>query len=597
MEKIKMLVIAPYEGLKEVVNNVAKKNSKFEITAVVGNLETGVNAVLNAAEQSYDMIMSRGGTTEVIEKSTLIPVINIDISGNDFSRTIAFTKNISKKSAVVGFSKITTGAFAARELLKSNIDIFTINSEQELVKKLEELRKSDYRVVVGDVITIEYANKMGFHGVLLTSGEESVRKAFEQAEKIYEYTKKYKTRCLFLEQLLMNNDQYILVFKTSHEIVYNTLNEQDSQFLKYQLLSSIENIVSTGCQQLLFHNEKYLYMAIGKLIEHVNNETYIVFYINKSSSFKFSNKAITIKNIYYASSYPTRSLGPYSEYLKETLKKVKDFYDQDDPILIFGEVGTGKDALAIAMCMMNEKKSGPMITIDCETIDHEDLVTIKEIREKLFKETNSATIYFRKLNHLSIENQKTLYSILISEGFMHNFRIISSISESLDVMMNQNRFHGKLGKLLGENRIYVPSLRERTEDIRDLTSYYINEANTKYGKQVVALDDKSIDMLINFHWVSNVEQLRRVIYHLVMFSDGAYIRSDDTKRILEEEQAIGAQENTLPWDLNKTLDQIAVDVIRAVIEQEKGNLSRTSKRLGISRSTIWRKLNENEKEL
>ena len=103
-KKTKVLLIAPYEGLKEAVLGVLPQyQDKLELTMSLGDLTSGVQQAQTAQTQGYDVIISRGGTAELIARNVPLPVINIEISGYDYLRAIKLAENIRGRKAFVGF--------------------------------------------------------------------------------------------------------------------------------------------------------------------------------------------------------------------------------------------------------------------------------------------------------------------------------------------------------------------------------------------------------------------------------------------------------------------------------------------------------------
>ncbi|NLN41389.1 MAG: hypothetical protein GX160_05270 [Clostridiales bacterium] len=142
--------------------------------------------------------------------------------------------------------------------------------------------------------------------------------------------------------------------------------------------------------------------------------------------------------------------------------------------------------------------------------------------------------------------------------------------------------------------IVVPELNQRREDIPNLISLYISEYNSLYGKQVIGLEDDAKALLQDFNWVGNIDQLKRVVQELVVLAETSYIDYDTVKNVLKDEVPHSETPRVYNINLNNTLDKITSDIIGIVLKEENYNQSRASKRLGISRSTLWRKLKENQ---
>nr|MBQ4320178.1 PrpR N-terminal domain-containing protein [Clostridia bacterium] len=142
--KIRILLVAPYSGLAEAVNAAVSSSDRFEVTSVAGDLGEGVEAARAVISDGFDVIMSRGGTAELLEAEFSIPVVNIDVSGYDFVRVIKLAQGTSGKTAIVGFSKITDGASVVCELLRADLKIFTVTDENQVGKTVDTLARDGY---------------------------------------------------------------------------------------------------------------------------------------------------------------------------------------------------------------------------------------------------------------------------------------------------------------------------------------------------------------------------------------------------------------------------------------------------------------------
>lgn len=109
-EKIRVLGIAPYEGMCTAMKNVAEDHPQLHLDAFVGDLDAGVELVRRYEPEGYDVIVSRGGTAEMIARITELPVVSIPISVYDILRAIKMAENYSKLYAIVGFPTITEPA-------------------------------------------------------------------------------------------------------------------------------------------------------------------------------------------------------------------------------------------------------------------------------------------------------------------------------------------------------------------------------------------------------------------------------------------------------------------------------------------------------
>lgn len=182
MRPIRILGIAPYEGIASLMQQAAESRSDLQIDIHVGNLTAGAEiAVTQTAHQAYDVILSRGGTAESIRQATDLKVVDIPLSVYDILRSIKLAENHNCKYAVIGFPAITRNATFLCEVLRYNVDIYTIHDQAEARTILQGLESSGCQMVLCDVVTNSLAQEYGIPALLITSGLESVEDALNTA--------------------------------------------------------------------------------------------------------------------------------------------------------------------------------------------------------------------------------------------------------------------------------------------------------------------------------------------------------------------------------------------------------------------------------
>lgn len=191
MDKVKIVAIVPYEALREDMIIASKAFDGVKIEVVVGTMDSGLKFAVEAEKAGYDIIISRGGTGEMIEEFVSLPVVNIPVSSFDYIELVEQART-SGKTAVIGYANVTENAHAVKILSNSKLDIFTIMDPKEISPLLETLKGQGFEVIIGDVVTIELAIILGMKGILMKSGIESARKSIAEAIKINSYIKRSK---------------------------------------------------------------------------------------------------------------------------------------------------------------------------------------------------------------------------------------------------------------------------------------------------------------------------------------------------------------------------------------------------------------------
>lgn len=187
MEKtIEVLAILPYTELARQVEKEAGSFKHLKVTCRIGNLDQGVQAAREElGKKAYDIILSRGGTAELLRKHIKnVCIQEIRISFEDVFYALMLAGRYKEKSAVVSFPALANQAATFKELIDPEVEIHVIHSVEETRETLGNLQKKGYTMIVGDVITVRTAKEIGMNFVLISSGQNSIREALFFADNL-----------------------------------------------------------------------------------------------------------------------------------------------------------------------------------------------------------------------------------------------------------------------------------------------------------------------------------------------------------------------------------------------------------------------------
>jgi DNA-binding NtrC family response regulator len=298
-----------------------------------------------------------------------------------------------------------------------------------------------------------------------------------------------------------------------------------------------------------------------------------------------------------------------TDYINEVyMNKAKRWSKRLEPLLITGEPGAGKRTLAEAIHNESPYQSGPFVRFDAGTYAAElqERILFGEVTqedEALLQRAASGTLFVHQIEQLVLPVQRKLAAALqashttpASEA-QPAFRFIASTSADLELQVKQGEFDMQLFVLLQIYSFHLPPLRHVVADLDHLVFWYLAEMNRTLGKQVLGIKPDALNKLRTYHWPGNFTELEQVlkrivetcessfitVQHVDPVLDGLYTPEDHANRNRSMEQLIG---------VSRTLEEIEDDIIRYVLEQEGFNQSTTAKRLGMNRTTLWRRLNQ-----
>ncbi|MGS0904402.1 PrpR N-terminal domain-containing protein [Bacillus altitudinis] len=592
---IKVLGIAPYKGLGDVLIDLAKDEKSITFQLEVGDLRSGVALAEQAEAQGMDIIMSRGGTAALIQKHVNIPVVDIPVSGYDLLRALTLIKDYQGKKAVVGFENITQGVRTIGELYGIKIDIYTIQQEEEVWDLLQQLQEQGTQVVLGDVVTDKAAKELGMQSMLITSGRESVKEAFHQAKQMYRLYKEATAEQRLFREMIDQESKGMLIIDQHNQLYF--INQQMKEWTEKGLFAPFTSHVDVmdwcpalepavkavregkqnGYSQISFQQQvwhvKGNLLSKGELLLTIEKPSAV---INREGQ-RIWTLAAPVH-----SAHPFALFTEQSSNMKDVIKRAKAFSQTDRSICLYGEQGTGKSSLAFAIHQMSERKNESFMTVHCSRLTELDDVNIIPVHQK-------GTIFLKDIDRVPMAMQPIMAEQLIHH--QQNIRWMAASTVDLFKLMQSGAFHEDLYTCLQELVIHVPPLSERAEDIEDMSRLFIAELNSLYGTQVVGLSADVIAAFQNERFRENVRQFKRIMEELVLTTKSGYITLSKAKPAIEQ-LASENEEKQLSSYLHGTLDEIERRIIRTVLEEENMNQSKAAKRLNINRTTLWRKLKE-----
>lgn len=597
--KIKTLVIAPYQGLGELAHTLSKEQDDLDITVREGDLKEALPIAVEFERKGYEIIISRGGTAQLLRQYTSLPVIDIQVSGYDILRILTLVKDYQVKMQLIGFPNICQGVVSISNLLDINIPYTIINHQEEVESAVLHAKLQGVQVIVGDTITVKTAEQCGLQGILITSGRESLQEAFQQAKQLYQNVTYVEKKIRAYEDLFYKVNQGIVIFdedgiielanETFKEIINHPkqelkgasllklLNVGVTSFMEQVNSDYVNNSLSHRIQvngreryftggRLLFSrlNKNYLYLMESVESEQINREeNNIKFVIRKPPVVSFSQMTGT------------------SKIVQSVIEKCSRFSKLKEPIILYGEIGTGKTLFASAIHSSSSQGDGEFIEINIKGGSNEDLEKIG--RSLLTIEKGTCVI--EGVEHVSLEGQRELIQVLKQL----KVRVILLFNQDPTQLLKEGCIAEEIYEAFYEHILRIPPLRERLDDLEEYIRTFIAKYNAEYGKQIVGLRKEVLDEFFKQPWIENLKQLRNAIREFVKASNGSYIEKDVLPLLkLLPSQPVSSIMNSI--DKNKTLAEIEKEIIHAVLREENMNQTKVAKRLGINRSTLWRKL-------
>ncbi len=285
-------------------------------------------------------------------------------------------------------------------------------------------------------------------------------------------------------------------------------------------------------------------------------------------------------------------------------------------VLIFGENGTGKELVARNIHQLSRRRTAPFVEVNCAAIP-EDLIeselfghvrgaftgAVADRRGK-FEAAHGGTIFLDEIADMSLKTQAKVLRVL-QEQVMEavggstrikvDARVLAATNKDLTAEIRASRFREDLYFRLNVVPIFVPSLRDRQEDIPLLAEHFMAMLAREYGRRPKTFEADALIVLRQYAWPGNVRELRNVIERLMIMVPGDRVSSRDLS-FLEQSLAPAAMETTVSAKasveapLHEARDRFERDYILRALAAQQGNISRTAEMLGIERSNLYRKM-------
>lgn len=590
MRKFKILCVPPYEGMRDLVENIAARRSDIELEVYNGIIEDGTDAVLSHLNSNVDAILSRGCTTEMIRRNLSVLTYDIAPSVYDILRIIRTANETGEKYAVVGYGSITQAAKMLRSIIQYDFRVCTIHSNDECMENLNVLKNEGFKLIVGDMTAVNCARNMDMQSLLITSGIESIESAIDSTINILENYDSMNQRIDLFTGIISSSDFITVIFNSYGDLYYSSSNDLPDEIMEV-LRSNSAGVIARGKSSMIRNRSRSVYTIHGTRISTNGMDfcAYRVMIDKKTEMYdKYSLREVSAEQG-LTDVYPMEYYLGNDDISSTLLETCSRYSDMKQPVMILGDRGTGKERFAFYIYSHSKLRNNSMIIIDAGLMDEKGW---KYLLENDYSPLNTGglTLYFKRMELIPPVWQQRLMIYMKESNIFNTSRLMFSYS-----IIDGNEPTDDLYLYLNENvnclRMFLPSLAERRVEIPSLAALYTNVCNIENGTQVMGFTSDAMLLLQNHHWDRNVYQLFQTVQELVLNSEAAYISAESVKRVLAKKSYNKKSDGLHPGiNLDRTLEEIERDIVHMVYESENMNQSQTAKHLGISRSTVWRLL-------
>ncbi len=637
-----ILFLATYPDIAQVARKVCEGSE--DITIELARMDEAVERAKKAEKDGYHVLISRGVTFwKILNSGVDLPIVEMSIGGYDIVSAYFEARRIGRKIGIVDVEEVIANLGSFAEMVDEEIIRYTCSAGLEDISKgILYLREQGVDVVMGKVAMANEALRQGVRSVVISSGLDSIRRAVDEARRVNLVRKQEMKKAEQFKAILeFSYDGIIALDKEGRITVFNKTSEKISGWKAEEAIGKyITNIIPKAhCHNLLETGQPEIaeFLDIGDTKVIANRVPIIV--DNKVEGVvttfqqverlqklegkvrrKLAERGLVAK-------YNFRDIIGNSPAIKDAIDLAKEYSGVDSTVLIHGQTGSGKEMFAHSIHNSSKRKSEPFIAVNCAALPESLLESElfgyvegaftgarKAGKAGMFEMAHRGTLFLDEVGEMSPMLQARLLRVIEQGEVMRlgdssiipvDVRLIAATHRNLKKMVEKSEFREDLYFRLNVLSIKVPSLRMRGSDISLIAYKFLNEFCSRRGKPMGTFSPEAERILLTYNWPGNIRELRNAMERLAMRPWKEEIKSEDIVSVLMLDEEIAFQEDnstskeiilSRSQDSSKEgLDEhwmsaVEKQVIKQVLEEAGGNKTEAARRLGISRTTLWRKL-------
>jgi propionate catabolism operon transcriptional regulator len=604
-------------------------------------LDTAVAEALQTAREleeagKVDVFVCAGATAAYLRKHLTRPVLAMRVGSGDLLRALGQAREGSSQVAVLSYNHINHDMQAMAALFTVRVHQAAYTSLEEARQAVEQAAQLGCRSIIGSSTVVELAEQAGLHGVLSLS-EDTARKALEEALGILDSQRVEIAKRRHLNAVLQHIPAGVAA--VDNQGVVQSLNPALAQLLDLPVSAALGRSLQQLCPELDLQQalqegggEENRVIRLGShavvsnLLPILENgeRTGLVLTCQDITAVQRADQRIRSARRpgAFSARYRLEQLNGNSKANRDMLQLAKSFAVSQSTILITGESGTGKELLAQGIHNESPRRQGPFVAINCaafpESLLESELFGYEEGafsgsrkggKPGLFEAAHRGTLFLDEIGDMPVSLQTRLLRVLqerevlrlgSTEPIAIDVRIIAATHQDLRAGMDDGDFRTDLYYRLNILRLQTTPLRERPEDIA-LICAGISQRLLAQGQPAGAAEIPAalLPYLERYAWPGNVRELENVIERAMLSArellQGHRVDEQYLARVLPElcegpAPSPARKKSSHETDLHTIGKTAQLRHVKETLENCHGNLDEAARRLGISRTTLWRRL-------
>jgi transcriptional regulator with PAS, ATPase and Fis domain len=584
-----------------------------------GLLSAGVRKARKLVKDGVEVVITRGGTAVGINEARLgLTVVEVPITGFDMIRALEEASRYGRRIAVIAFPSMIVGIDCLGPILDIELKRYILESEFKAEDVVLKAFRDGADVVVGGVITVQAGRLHNRPCVAIRSGAEGITQATLEAKRIAEARRLEKVKSTLFQTVLDYAYEGIISIDQDHRVaIFNPVAEKITKIdgkaalgrriqeilprLKLERLlttgkDELGRIIDVGNIQILCNKVPIkvqgsligavaTFQDIGKIQQWEAN-------IRKKIYAEEHNAAFTFEDV----------IGS-GRRIRDCVAVAEQFAALDSSILISGETGTGKEVFSQSIHNASGRRLKPFVAINCAALPAQILESelfgyvggaftgaSQKGKPGLLEIAHGGTLLLDEIAEMDYSLQSKLLRVIQEKKVMRlgsdriqhtDIRLIAATNKNLKELVAANRFRADLYYRLNVLRLHLPPLRERPEDI-ELYARTFLERHAAALHRRLKFSRSAMEVLIRNPWPGNVRELQNIIERIATVCRRDTVQAEMVHRMMKEDDV----DESFRIDFRAA----SAETIRQALADARGRQTEAAKNLGISRSTLWRRM-------
>lgn len=617
--------------IKDLLRDLAPSYaSSARVEVLDSGFETAVATIRELSRsQPIDVLVAAGSNGAYLRQHLDLPVVLVRVGGYDIMSALGRARSISSRIALVTHGAIPTEVERFNDLFGLGIEQHSYRTTDDARNCVLELRARGIEVVVAPGLVTDLAEAAGMSAVFLYS-EDAVREALDDAVEMARLSRMEAAKRERLNTILGQLRDGVVAVDMNERI--ETLNPAMARLLERPAVDLIGRKLSDVSPELsLLRTLRDPRVEIDELqklgtravltsrlpITEQGAQTGAVLTAQDPESIQRVDRDLRARRHKPAANvrYRLSDLVGTSPSIVHARSLAAQYARSDATVLIFGESGTGKELLAQGIHAASKRSNQPFIAVNCgafpESLLESELFGYEEGaftgarrggKLGLFEAAHTGTIFLDEIGEMPVSLQTRLLRVLQEREILRvgaieptrvDVRVIAATHRDLTERIGTGEFRRDLYYRLNILRLELPGLRDRRQDLPELAAHLTKKIASRTGIDITRDQrvQKLLDAARNYEWPGNVREFENLIERIAMLEQNADAAVADVQlRELVPEIFSSASADRSASSIASRREESEAQLIQRVLEECDGSYAKASERLGISRTTLWRKL-------